>query len=392
MPHGAGHHGGGHHGGGHHGGGHFHGGGGYHHHHHHHLGGGGWAWGWGYGPYRHRQWGYGYHRWGWGVGGSIFAVVIMLIVIAVSIRYTGDENASSGVPYYAPGDTLLLSYSSSFCESLTLRDTSSIPATLYVLDKKPQLSGFNNFSVSIDQPVSPGDYYYLEYYLYPGANLSLDACVTSQPVNFYVVRGQDNFNDWIDNPSGGSAQETLVISTLCSSGNTSHIFHFRDRAKSYYFPFDNFGRVSTSVRATFRFERPEYIIADNSTILKECHAGGTQGSSCNINIPLGSSYHVLLVVDPPFDGDWSHNVNVDWFCNARIWLYVVVVVAPLLFSVLCIILIAVTCWCVKTKRWKKYRPLSEPSTSDPQPQYEAPPTAPPANVYGTTEPPPAYTK
>ena len=52
-----------------------------------------------------------------------------------------------------------------------------------------------------------------------------------------------------------------------------------------------------------RFERPEYIITDNSTVVKECHAGGAQSSSCRMNIPLSSSYYILLVVDPPSDGD-----------------------------------------------------------------------------------------
>ena len=325
----------------------------------------------------------------------MFAVVVVLVIVAISVRYTGDENASSSVPYYAPGDTMLLSYSSSFCESLTLTDASAVRATLYVLNKKPPLSGFNSFDVSINQTINRDEYSHWMYYLYPGSNLTLDACVVSQSLTFYVVRGQSNFEDWEDYPRSGYSEESVVISTLCKDGKLNRRFYFNKRADNYYFPFDNFGTVSSTLAGALHFERPEYNITDERTIVKRCEAGGTLSSSCSIDIPLSSSYYVLLVVDPPQDGDWSKNINIDWSCNPRVWLYVVVVLTPLLFSVLCIVVIAIACWCVKTRRWKRYQPLSDPSeAANPQPQYEpAPATAPPGTqgkAYGATEPPPTY--
>ena len=60
--------------------------------------------------------------------------------------------------------------------------------------KEPPLSGINRFSLSIEPSINPRDYSYysLIYFLFPGANVKLHACIVSQPSDTYVIRGERN--------------------------------------------------------------------------------------------------------------------------------------------------------------------------------------------------------
>ena len=293
---------------------------------------------------------------GWFISG-----VIAVVVIAISMHTVIDKKASSPVPYYTPADTMRFSLpaSSYFCKSLTLRDDSdsNVSATVFMLKKKPPLSGLNEFSLSVDQSIKPGDYYYLMYYLYPSANLTLHACVVSQPSDFYVIQGERNFNAWKDNPNGSYWEEHLRISKTCPE-DAVQSFNFTSRANEYYFAFYNWGSNSSTVRATLYFERPEYITA-NHTIVKQCQAGGmVNSSSCKVDIPLIFNYYMLLIVDYPTDGNWTTKVKVDWSCNLRTWLCVVQLV---LITLVFLLPLACCCMFVLGLAWKdRHRHTYEP--------------------------------
>ena len=287
---------------------------------------------------------------------TFISTLVSLAGTAILINYASHKTVNSPVPYYAPGDTMLLSLpsSASFCESVILRVDSNVSATLYMLKKKPPLSDVNNFSVSIDQTINPRDYYYLMYYLYPDANLTLDACVVSQPLDFYIFRGERNFNAWKVDAKNGSWEEYLPISKICPEMVT-HAFNFSRRGSEYYIAFDNFGSNSSTVRAELHFERPEYHV-NVTTIVKTCQAGGMQSSSCSVGIPFTYSYYLLLVIDPPSDGNWNTHVKVNWSCNPRISVCVLAVLGSAIAAISCCILTICSC-CHQQRQRIFYEPL-----------------------------------
>ena len=56
--------------------------------------------------------------------------------------------------------TRIVSQSSTFCQTITLQDTSSTAATLYLLREKPQLTGHDNFTVKVPFSIDPDENYY----------------------------------------------------------------------------------------------------------------------------------------------------------------------------------------------------------------------------------------
>ena len=299
-------------------------------------------------------------------------MLITIAGLAFIIHIVTYQKSNSPLPYYAPGDTLRFPFPGfttpreGFYESLTLTDESNVSATVFLLKKKPLLTGLNRFSLTVDPSINPGDHYHLMYYLYPGANLTLHACTVSEPADFYIFRGERNFNAWKDDPKGSFWEEHLHISKTCP-GNVVKLFNFTSKANHYYFAFYNGGSNSSTVHATLDFERPEYITA-NGSIVKMCEAGGVSNSSCTMDIPLTNTdqYNLLLMVSYPSDGNWNTKVKVDWFYSLRIWLCVLTIALPgivflvvilLLLFCFCIVCIGICNDCVDTVRSRKHYEL-----------------------------------
>ena len=417
MPHGTGHHGGGGH---HHGGGgfhHHHHRGGYHHHHHRHWGAGRWwgpgwgYWGWGWGaPYYARP--YGYRRRYYNAASFwcfwIFVVVFFLIFLsaALSIRYDGDggKGGYSSKTYFAPGDTRTFSYSSRYCQKLKLMDSSNVSATLYLLRNKPPLINNDSFTVNISRPkLNPGDYSYWYYYLYPGSNFSMKYCLESsptQPIKFFLIRKQSKFESWEDNPSSKYAVRTTDIQNSCQDGKKSLVYNFTSSAEEYYFVFDNPGKSSSVLAASLYFERKLYNVSPDN-IVHHCQVDPSFGSStCTVDVPYNSHYTALIVVDASQQTDYESNLDIDWSCEPRVWVYVIIVVIPFVFLVFCVSTTLIFCCYFGAKRRRKYQSLnadtSESSSAPPPvPSESADASAPPPYNpgYGATfdgPPPPMY--
>ena len=284
-----------------------------------------------------------------------------MVFTAIAMQHVIDKDSNSPVPYYAPADTMRFSLptSSYFCERVTLRDDSNVSATMFMLKKKPILTGLNRFNLSTNSSIKPRDYNHQMYYLYPSANFTLHACVVSEPVDFYIIQGERNFNAWKDDPKGGSWEKHLHISKACPETMVQS-FNFTGLASEYYFAFYNFGSNSSTVRATLYFERPEYITADNS-IVKLCQAGGeTESNSCSMGIPLTFNYYMLLIVDYPSDGNWTTQVRVDWSCTLRASVCVAQILGITLFWLVmfvCCCVVVISCCCGSQHR-KAYEPLN----------------------------------
>ena len=308
----------------------------------------------------------------------------------LSVRYTGDENGGSKT-YYAPGDTRFFSYSPGFCESLTLKDYSSLTsATLYLLKRKPPLTNRDNFTVDVSEQINGGDYSYWNYFLYAGSNFSMSYCLDlTQSLNFYVIRGKHAFSHWEDNPSASYAQAYILISNSCSGGPKSFAYNISGSGSEYYFAFDNFGASPSKIRATLHFERTLYDIhQDDSIVVDFCQAGGQFGRSCTVDVPYDTDYYALIAVDVPQNPNWEENVGIDWECGPRVWVYTIIVLVPLVFVALCITAAALVCCYIQYRKRKTYTSLDEPVITPPS-EVGSPAVNVTETTFATAPPPPA---
>ena len=284
----------------------------------------------------------------------------------MSIRFRDNNDSEK---QYAPGDTRIISYSSSLCDGLTLSGERS--ASLYLLDTKPPLSAPVNTLTASPPSVIDGDRYeYLNYYLHHNSKLSMSACLLTSglTLRFYLIKGKDNFDSWKDDGNSVHSAVHRIISSCPPSSDITYTF---DSGDMYYFVFDNLGKSSINLKATLIFNRTEYL-PHNVSIADSCRITGDD--QCSVSVPYGSHYIGLVEVDNSEGAEDNFDMNSS--CNARAWIYAIMVVIPLLFVTAALFTTCVVCIYCYRRRSRNYSLIGSAP--------EATPDAPAANTVGTT--------
>ena len=384
-----------------------------------------------YSPYG----GYGYRRRGacWIIFLLVIVVVAVPLSISLSLRYGTDTNDTDNTGEYALTDKVVRTYNSHFCQGLQARSTSrpqsdakQSNATLYLLNKYPPLSTEHenfNFSETKNRFTSLGDYWNWNFYLNEQSKAHFNACydpdsTSYSGVTLYVIKGSKNFKDWLDDPDN---PDNVIYSQNLFSQCTN-ISYLVSESNRYYFTFYSHTYNRLWLDISFKFERTVYDISPDSTV-RDCTIPLDGSSSCSIGVPMSSDYTAVLSLNTSLPVDYTDGADVRISCQPRVWLYAVIVLCTVL-PVTVIVILVIVCVCVVVKRGKKkYTPLVgnddqmakdafedsanvntpviQPSvvvTTGGAPAPTANPPAfnpgypPQAGGYGTTDPPPTYTK
>ena len=290
----------------------------------------------------------------------------LVVVVIIGVRY-GRYNERAAL-HMTPGDTRLITYSSKFCESLTLKNTglpNNFNTTLVTVGTKPELSvNATDFQISvIDLTLNYGLYQFWKFYLYPGSTFGLRACILNgQGMELDIVSGS-NFDAWLKAPgSYQHLEKKFTITTLCSSGTMQSNNYTFESEDEYYFAFIGINDASEGINATLDFTSPEYVV--NETFIKSCSTGrqSIHGHSCKISVPYDSDSYGLILVEDISLGTYASSaaVDVEWMCNPRVWLYAVIALSPVAFVIVLCLVVVAACWCVKNRRLSKYIPLRKP--------------------------------
>lgn len=357
-----------------------------------------------------------YRGWGFCIGMFMVVTLIIVLSISLSVRYHDYDAANNA---YAPGDTRIISYSSVFCDRLTVSGDEA--ANFYLLRNTPPLSGpTHNLSVNFMANNPPDNYQYLYYYLYPGTKIRMTYCVASSSVTnkftFSLIKGNSNFNEWEADGSPSHTVKQFVVNNLCSSGPPANLQYTIKSEDTYYFVFDNVAySTSVDLSASLVLNRTEYL-PDKGDVQEMCSIY-TSGVPCGVSVPLGSKYVALLQVsDQAAESEDDTNINYTWSCSPRVWVYILIVVGPLGFVFITTLVILIVCIVYVRSKSKKYTTIptvagvneegadsaetETPATSflppkDRQTTPTAPPPTnpgyfPPPTVYGGTDAPPPY--
>ena len=321
-----------------------------------------------------------YRGWGFCIGFFLLATFIIVLSISLSIRY--NDYDSTGDNGYAPGDTRIISYSRSFCEGLTLSGTDT--ATLYLLDSTPPLSDPSYpVSETFNPTVGYSSNIYIYFYLHKGSQAEVTYCLDyGGLLEFAIIKGKDNFNEWKYEGGSSHTEQYFTVSNDCSSGSRSFSYTVVS-GDTYYFAFGNTGYDSVRLTASLNLKRTEYL--PNQV---EVHDSCTSGSilDCTVSVPYGSDYVALLEVDgndylPPVDG-----LYFSWSCKPRVWIYVLIVLVPLLFVFIVTTISLTVCIIYVRKKSQRYATL--PTATAETPAEPGTATVTTTTVITATAPPP----
>lgn len=186
---------------------------------------------------------------------------------------------------------------------------------------------------------------------------------SSTALSFGLIKGKSNFDSWKDDGYSSHTVHHFHINNDCSSIKSfSYTVTSED---TYYFAFDN-GAYSSSVhvQANIKLDRTEYL-PGNVTAHDSC---SIDGNTCSVSVPYNSDYVALMEVSSQ-GIEPEDNVAFNWSCDARAWIYVLIVLLPLLFVVVTLIIVLTVCIYYARKRSKNVNyetlPVETPAEATP---------------------------
>ena len=345
---------------------------------------------------------------------SLIVSVVVIIACVLSVHYTASPDYTDNDLLYAPIDNRIVPFSNVFCQGLKLEvDVVQFgyAASLYMLDSPPKLARLEAFSFSDHlNYVGDTDYHYFYYYMYPGSNFSVRACISRNsggPGFFYLIKGNSNFKTWQNDYYPLPDKKSYYIDELCSTtANATTHFYGIEEEDFYYLVFYT-QHTPYALNVNMAFNRTLYQLPVNGSKPRDSCSIETSSSysECSVNVPL-SGQIAYLTVEPQTGTviDWSDDgIGLVTSCVARAWVYVVIVIAVVMGLVVVIvpILVCVIVWLKKSNKAVTVNAAGTatdeaanvPLVSDPpaNPYYQQPPPA----TYDATPPtydatPPAY--
>lgn len=277
------------------------------------------------------------------------AGLFLLVVVAASLALWLNLSESMLPCRYSPGDTRLIYFSSFFCQSITLRNTSSGTAsTVYLIRDPPPFVRAESFTVEQSFTLSSRQYGYFNYYLHPNSTFSVWACASTFTSNtqFHVVRGKRSFKDWMQSPRWNSNFTIFYRLGFFCEYLTPSPYRTSD-GNEYYFAFFNSGSNQLQIQARMSVTRYQYSV---SSLVSSPNCSNA-GHDCTLEVPFNSYSSALIVTDVPPLVDWEEKLDIDWSCDPRVWSYVVAVAIPVSVTVvLCLIVTILCAYCVLKPR------------------------------------------
>ena len=273
--------------------------------------------------------------------GCVSAGLIVLAVITVVATLWLKLSEPTLPCFFSPGDTRLVSFSSLFCESITLSSSStSTAATIYLVKETPPLEQSNSFTVEESFHLSRRQFGYLNYYLHPNSSFSMFACSQSVSSNnqFHVIRGKSGFIDWMQFPRWNS-NSTILYRLGFTCGTMTMSPYKTTVGNEYYFAFYNPGSLQLQISARMSVLRYQYSLSNHTRGLPNCTA--TANDDCSVSIPFNSYSSALIVTDVPQSVNWKEKIDIAWTCNPRPWPIIVIVLIAAFIALMVSALIAV---------------------------------------------------
>ena len=296
----------------------------------------------------------------------LYFTIITVIFLALGVgpplgvsRNIATSKAKAATDFYSPGDSRLQSFSSFFCESVTLDVGSTVDdvsLTLTLINSPPTLSERNSFNTSDQRTIMPTYFGYWQYYLYPGSNISISVCNLAQnsQIDVYVIEGYSNANNWGRSPSPRHAELFVPVREACPPKRVI-TYNVSEENQHYVFLYNSLQSSSVGYSVSLEFERFEYSLPPDDGTAVSCSA--RSGEQCTVDIPYSTgSQQALVVATIPENVDWRKSFHVNISCNRRHWALAIVVILPSI-TVTAVIVGLLMCAFINCKSSKTYRKL-----------------------------------
>lgn len=278
---------------------------------------------------------------------SLIVIGVILFCITIGLRLTASHNKENY--RVTQGDTQLIAVDSYYCQAVELMVANSDAIVkMNLLNDKPSLSGRSSINLNANFRINEflqykyefGWYDYYEedydtivdyvtwsYQLYAGSDVQLHTCISSTGKGeFYFIEGKAQYQEWTTSYSSYTYKYNIPS---CES-HTLTYFHAVSRDNRYYLVFRALSD-QPFVNISLHLNRTEYVANDGTSTT----CNNYTNSVCSFPLSLRMSpYYVLLQTIVTESSNYGNRVDLNWECDSRDWLYVVIFLIPLIFAFL----------------------------------------------------------
>ena len=275
--------------------------------------------------------------------------VAVILTLSLSLSLGTEPHEISSTETYALTDNRIIAYKGDFCQDLRTTST-DVPinqestGNLYFLKSRPPLTERESFNASVTAIInSDFNFRFWNFYLNAGSRSSFEVCYqqsggTSEDVIFYIIRGTDQLNEWRDEPRDSNADKSYRLTSQCRN-----ITYEVRQDNMYYFVFYLSGGRSSALDVNFAINRTLYRLLPDD-IITDCSFPLDGRSRCVISAPMNSGYTAFLSLNASLPINYSDDgAEINISCQARGWLYAVIVLAVVIFAVLVFACVVVVC-------------------------------------------------
>ena len=267
-------------------------------------------------------------------------LVAVIIVLGISLGFGTEPHQISNTETYALSDNRIISYKGDFCQDLRTSSTTRTmnqqsTGYLYFLRSRPPLTVPEVFNDSVTADLNTNlNFQYWNFYLNTGSEANFTVCYQRQdgsPHNiiFYIIRGIDQLNKWIEEPRDREAEEAYRLTSDCDT-----IDYDVPEDGMYYFVFYLSDGRSGTVNVDFIIDRLLYDVQPDN-IVHECSFALDGHSSCSLSGGMYTPYTAVLSLNASRPIDYARDgAEIHISCQPRGWLYAVIVLAVLIVGTL----------------------------------------------------------
>jgi hypothetical protein len=185
-----------------------------------------------------------------------------------------------------------------------------------------------NDTVTANLNSNSDNFQYWNFYLNTGSETKFKVCGSRNTV-FYIIRGIDQLNKWIEEPRDREAEETYRLTSNCET-----IDYEVPQDGMYYFVFYLSSGSFDTVNVDFVIDRLLYVVEPDN-IVHECSFSLDGRSSCVLSGGMNTPYTAVLSLNASRPIDYAEDgAEIRISCQPRAWLYVVIVLVVLIIGIL----------------------------------------------------------
>lgn len=246
-----------------------------------------------------------------------------------------------------PGDTRLVRVSGTYCHGVVATEKSTeFDVQVYGLASTPPLTRLNKkVTTRWTGELGRNEQKEHRFHVYRGMNV-----LVVSSIGFYEIHGQASFNTWMACKDTCLPSPAVVYHPWALPSANSNIT-IQKEEDLYIVVLNNqstsvFNNQSSVIQVTviITLDLVEYTPTDpGQSSLPNCSTSA-EAYSCSISLPGMSSQKALISATIPDSRTWNETALVNWSCQSRVWVYIVICLPALLFLLAAIVILCIH-WC-----------------------------------------------